>query len=156
MPPLQGILCKEQRSGAGDCNLPCIVKDGLPLQSVHLWDSVAEVLWGVLGTVAQGTNFNGVVLHIQTLSMQVIGDFQIRYIYIYDGVRAGKHSKVCSEPNETNALGHQLGTEFSAEMVGSLGQLESQSLPQCVPLPCSIAREVMERDHTTQENMHAF
>ena len=26
-------------------------------------------------TLAQGTNFNGVGLHIQTLSMQVIGDF---------------------------------------------------------------------------------
>ena len=47
----------------------------MPLQLVHLYDSVVEVVWGALGTVAQGTNFNGVVLHIQTLSMQVVGDF---------------------------------------------------------------------------------
>ena len=45
------------------------------LQSVHLCDSVVEVVWGVLGTVAQSTNFNGVLLHIQTLSMQIVGDF---------------------------------------------------------------------------------
>ena len=60
------------------------------------------------------------------------------------------------QPNETNAYGHELGTEFSAEMVGSLGQLESQSLPRSAALPCSIAKEAMERDHTTEESMHAF
>ena len=55
-------------------NLLCIVEDGLPLQSVHLWDYVVEVVWGVLGTVAQSSNFNCVVLCIQSLSMQVVGD----------------------------------------------------------------------------------
>ena len=36
---------------------------------------MVEVVWGVLGTVAQDTNINGVVLRIQSLSMQVVGDF---------------------------------------------------------------------------------
>ena len=62
-------------SVAGYCYLLCIVEDGLSLQSVHLCDSVVEVVWGVLGTVAQSTNFNGVILHIQILSMQIVGDF---------------------------------------------------------------------------------
>ena len=59
------------------------------------------------------------------------------------------------QPTETNAHGHELGTEFSAEMVGSLGQLESQSLPRCAALPCSIAKEAMERDHTYDQGEHA-
>ena len=43
------------------------------MQSVRLWDSVVEVVWGVLGIAAQGTNINGVVLRIQSFSMQVVG-----------------------------------------------------------------------------------
>lgn len=52
-----------------------MVQDVTPLQSGHLGKSVRQVKWGVLGAVSQGTNFNGVVVGVQSLSKQVIRDF---------------------------------------------------------------------------------
>ena len=44
---------------------------------------MGQVVRGVLCAMTKGTNFNGVVLGIQSLSMQVICDYKVRSFLLH-------------------------------------------------------------------------